>query len=356
MAFTVPKFEEIRDHFLQALVNLRPEAPIGRDSDNFVRASAIAAVMESMYAHQVWGFRQGFPDLADPDYMEKQANLRGLLRKTAIAASGTVRFSGTPGTNVPAGQLVFTSQGLYFSTQVAALVAGSGNVNIPAVASVPGAGANLSANTPATVSSPPAGIAGTATILSMIGGTDVEGDADLLSRLLLLLSEEAQGGNATDYRRWALEVPGVTRAYVFDCRRGAGTLDVVPLTDAGLPSSIQLDAIQAIIDERRPVGMRSRFGALAMAPQAVPANVSADVVLGTGTTLASVQDQLEEAVNSVFRALGPGETLLRTKLITAIMNVPGVTDVTLVQPAANVTSSADGTALELVVRGSLTLS
>jgi uncharacterized phage protein gp47/JayE len=65
---------------------------------------------------------------------------------------------------------------------------------------------------------------------------------------------------------------------------------------------------------------------------------------------------LEEAVDSVFRTLGPGDTLLRSRLIAALMNVPGVTDVTLVQPADNVTCLADETALQLIVRGSLTLS
>lgn len=356
MAFAVPTFEQIRDRFLQALVNLRPEAAIGRDSDNFVRASAIAAVMESMYAHQAWGFRQAFPDLADPDYMEKMANLRGLTRKAAIAAAGTIRFTGTAGTNVPAGQLVYTAQGAYFGTDVAQLVGGGGTVDIPAVATIPGAGSNLSAATPATVSSPPAGIGASATILAMAGGTDVESDDALLARLLLLLSEEAQGGNATDYRRWALEVAGITRAYVFDVRRGAGTLDVVPLTDDGLPSTIQLDAVQAIIDARRPVGMRSRYGAMAMAPSAVPVSVACTLTFASGATLVDLSDELEEAVNSVFRGLGPGETLLRNKLITAVMNVPGVTDVTLVAPAANVTCLADETALQLIVRGALTLS
>jgi len=356
MAFTVPTYEQIRDRYLQALVNQRPAAAIGVDSDNYVRASAFAAVAEGLYAHQAWGFRQAFPDLADADYMERMANYRGMQRKAAIAAAGMVRFTGTVGTNVPAGQLVYTAQGVYVSTLQAVLIGAGGTVDVGAEASVPGAGGNLAANTPATVSSPPVNIGATATILTMIGGTDVESDAELLARLLLLLSEEAQGGNAVDYKRWALEVPGITRAYVFDTRRGSGTVDVVPLTDVGLPSTSQLLAVQEIIDERRPLGMRSELGALALAPTAVLASVSATIALATGYELADLQAQLEEAVDSVFRALGPGETLVRARLTTALMNVPGVTDVTLVVPAANVTCSVDGDSLELIVRGALTLS
>lgn len=356
MTFQVPSFEQIRDRYLQELVNQRPEASIGVDSDNYVRGTAAAAVLEALYAHQAWVFRQAFPDLADADFMEKMANQRGLQRKAAIAAAGTVQFTGAEGTNVPQGQLVFTAQGVYASTTESVLIGVDGTAVVEAVASVPGAGGNLAANTPATVSSPPANIAANALILEMGGGTDNEDDAGLLARLLLLLSDEAQGGNAVDYERWALEVSGITRVYVFDVRRGAGTVDIVPLTDAGLPSTIQLDAVQAIIDERRPVGMRSRFGAMALAPTAVLADVTADVTLAGSYTLLATQDQLEAAIDEVFRGLGPGETLVRSKLINAIMNVPGVVDVTLAAPAANVPCTVDEDQLELIVRGALTLS
>jgi uncharacterized phage protein gp47/JayE len=54
MAYSVPTFEQIRNRYLQAVVNQWPDAAIGPDSDHFVRATAIAAVVEGVYAHQVW--------------------------------------------------------------------------------------------------------------------------------------------------------------------------------------------------------------------------------------------------------------------------------------------------------------
>ena len=88
MSFTVPTFEAIRNQYLQAVVNQNAGASIGPDSDHFVRASAVAAVLEGVYSHKAWVFRQAFPDLADADYMERQANLRGLTRKAAAAYDG----------------------------------------------------------------------------------------------------------------------------------------------------------------------------------------------------------------------------------------------------------------------------
>lgn len=356
MPFEVPTFETIRNQYLQAVVNQNASAAIGPDSDHFVRASAIAAVLEGVYAHQAWVFRQAFPDLADADYMERQANLRSLTRKAAVAATGTLRFAGTVGAAVPLGQQAATAQGTVFATTAAAVVGGGGTVDIAAAAVVAGAAGNQSASTPATVSAPGAGVTGTATIVTMTGGADVEGNASLLVRLLLQLGDLAQGGNKTDYKRWALSVPGVDRVYVFDVRRGAGTVDVVPMPATGLPSAPLLASVQTVLDAKRPVGMLPGAGVLALAPTALPTAVTAALTLGVGTTLGGVTAAVQAAIAAVFAALAPGGTLVRNQLITAMLNVPGVTDVNLSVPAGNVTSSVSPTALELVTQGVTTLS
>ena len=48
MAFLVPTFDQIRNRYLQAVVNQWPDAAIGPDSDHYVRATSIAAVSEGM--------------------------------------------------------------------------------------------------------------------------------------------------------------------------------------------------------------------------------------------------------------------------------------------------------------------
>lgn len=355
MSFTVPTFEQIRNQYLQAVVNQNASAAIGPDSDHFVRASAIAAVLEGLYSHQAWGFRQAFPDLADADYMEKMANQRGVTRKAAAAATGTVRFVGTAGINVPSGQQVATAQGISFATTLAAAIGVGGTVDIAAAAMVSGAAGNQTASTPATVSSPPAGVTSAATILTMTAGADVESDADLLARLLLELSELAQGGNKVDYQRWALSVPGVDRVYVFPVRRGVGTVDVVPMPVSGLPGAPLLASVQAVLDANRPIGMLPGYGVMALAPTALATAVTAALTLASGYTLGGMTAAVQAAIAAVFSELAPGSTLVRNRLITAILNVPGVTDVTLSAPGANVTSSVTSSALELVTAGAITL-
>jgi len=355
MAYLVPTFEQIRNRYLQAVVNQWPDAAIGPDSDHFVRATASAAVVEGLYAHQSWVYRQAFPDLSDVELMEKMANQRGIFRKAAAVAGGTVRFFGTAGTPVAIGQQVFTAQSVYYQATAADVVGVGGSIDLAASALVAGAAGNLSPNTAVTVNAPPAGVTGAATMLTMTGGADIESDDSLLARLLLWLSEEAQGGNKVDYKRWTLAIPGVVRAFVFDCRRGAGTVDVVPMPASGLPSAPLLATVNAVLDAKRPCGMRPASPVLALAPTAIVTAVTATLAIASGYTLAGLLAALTAAIDAVFAALAPGETLVRNELITALMNVPGVTDVTLTSPAANVTSSVSSVALELVTCGVKTL-
>ncbi|MET3461295.1 baseplate J/gp47 family protein [Variovorax atrisoli] len=354
-SYPVPSFEQIRNRYLQAVANQWPDAAIGPDSDHFVRATATAAVVEGLYAHQMWVYRQAFPDLADDDLMEKMANQRNIYRKAAAVATGTVRYFGAAASPVPVGQQVFTAQSVYYAATAAGIVGVGGYVDLPAAAAVAGAAGNQSPNTAATVNAPPAGLTGVATILTMTGGADIESYDSLLSRLLLWLGEEAQGGNLDDYKRWTLAVPGVARAFVFDVRRGAGTVDVVPMPASGLPDAPLLAAVQAVLDVKRPVGMRNTSPVLALAPTPIVTPVTATLNIASGYTLAGLMPTLTAAIDAVFAALAPGGTLVRNELITALMNVAGVTDVTLVSPAANVTSSVISPALQIVTCGVKTL-
>ncbi|MBI4800443.1 MAG: baseplate J/gp47 family protein, partial [Desulfarculus sp.] len=87
----------------------------------------------------------------------------------------------------------------------------------------------------------------------LTGGADQEADAALLARLLYRIQTPPQGGAGSDYIRWALEVPGVTRAYVYPRRLGAGSVGLTVLMDDAaygpIPSAEDVARVQAYIDE-----------------------------------------------------------------------------------------------------------
>jgi uncharacterized phage protein gp47/JayE len=349
--FPTKDYRQIRADILRDIANQQPAAYVGEDSDFAVRANATASSIEGLYEHQKWIVRQIFADTADSDYLEtKHANPRGITRKAAAFAIGTVRFSGAAGSAIDIGTEAKAANGVAVVATAAGVVGAGGTVDIAAKAVLAGLSGNQAADTPLTLSAAPAGVQSQAVIVSMTGGTDIESDADLLARVLFNLRMPPMGGAAHDYYAWAMEVPGVTDAYVFTQRRAINGVDVVIETSGGLPSAQLIADVTAHVDSQRPPCV----DLLVMAPALVTVDVTAALTL-SGTTLAEATARIDTVLQAYFATLHVGNAVTRAKLVSLMMGVPGVTDVNLTAPAANVTPLADATHSELAELGAVTL-
>lgn len=353
MPFQTPSYEAIKFAILRDIANLLPDAALGADSDFNVRAAALAACAEGLYQHQAWAMRQVFPDTADTDYLERHCALRGIARKPAVAASGTVLFNGTPAAAVPLGTEVKTLDGQVYLTTVGGVIAGGGTVSLAAQATIAGIASNQAPSTPVTLTAAPAGVQSDAVIQTMTGGVDIEADNAMLQRLLDLLREPPAGGNAADYKRWALEVAGITSAYVFDLRRGIGTVDIAILSNGAAPSGPLIATVQDYIDARRPVGLPGA-NVLVLAPTFVPVAVTAALTL-SGTTLAEATALITPALQTYFATLTPGDTVHKTKIAAIISDTPGVVDFNLTAPVGNTAILVDAANLQIGGLGAITL-
>lgn len=349
MAIQTPSFEDIRQRYLQQVRNLFETAAVGPDSDHYVRASAVAAAVESLHQHVWWLSRQRFPDTADVEFMEREASLYGLTRKPAAVATGTVTISGVAGTAVSAGLQMQSAEGLLYELTANASVGGGGTVDVPLWALVAGTSGNVAPGTALTLTTPVPGIT-SATVVSLAGGAEAETDAELLARLLAVMRGAAAGGNAADYQRWALEVPGVSHAFVFGARRGPGTVDVAIMAPSGLPAPGLITQVTDYIDQVRPV----TADLLVLQPDLVTVSVTATVVL-SGVTLVSAQAAAEAAIAAYMSTLTPGDTVYRSRLIAAIQDLSGVVAVDLTAPAANVDTTVNALLLELATPGTVVL-
>lgn len=352
MPFDTPDFDAIRTGILRDIVNQRPGAAVGIDSDHAVRANAIGAAVEGLYQHQQWAVRQIFPDTADPDYLERWARLYKLSRKLSSAAAGTIDFSGAADSPIPIGTETKTAGGVSFVTTAAGTVGGGGTVTIAAQAVMPGSSGNQAEATPLTLTSAPAGILSEATIGAMTGGAEVEDDASLLARLLTRIQLPPHGGAAHDYRTWALEVEGVVNAWPLPLRRGLGTVDVVIGAAGGLPS-IQLVAdTQAHVNNLKPVSADCQV----LGPTAVPVAVTGTLtLLAAGYALDGIVAGINDALANYFSTLTPGDTVYLKQLMSVITNTAGVVDYTLTAPVANVDTVVDESHVEQAVLGTVTL-
>ncbi len=343
-------YKQIRDDILRDLANQQPEAYTGTDSDFGVRANAVAASIEGLYEHQKWITRQLFPDTADTDYIERHASLRDITRKAAGYASGSVRFNGEVGSEVPLGTEMKISTGVAYVTTAADVIGAGGTVDIAAQAVVAGSGGNRAADTRLTLSSAPEGVQSRATIVTMTGGTNAELDDELVARVLFDMRFPPMGGAEHDYYKWAMEVVGVTDAYIFTQRRVVNGVDVVIETTGGLPSAQLIADVAAYIDAQRPPCV----DLLVMGPTLVTVDIAAVLTL-SGTTLADATTRINSVLQAYFGTLHVGDVVARSQLISLMMGVPGVTDVNLTAPAANVVPLADATHTELAELGSVVL-
>lgn len=333
MPFITPVAAQIRDDLLRDIKNLLQltDDKLGPDSDWYVRAFSVASVAEGLYQHQGWIVRQIFPDTADAEYLYLHARTRGLTKKPANSASGTVGFTGEPGSSSVAG-LVFKRDNVSWTTMENVTIGADGTGTVRAVSSLSGTAGNTSATTTATLTTTPDGFDSEVAVGVMRGGADEESDAELLTRLLEIIRRPPAGGNKYDYKRWALEVAGVSAAYVYPLRRGPGTVDIVITSAGGLPSQEVIDRAQSHIDEVRPVTAKNT---MVITPTIVTFDVSVQVSL-EGLTLADATTQIIASLQDEDSRREPAVPFIRSQAGTLISLIPGVTDREFIAPAANI--------------------
>lgn len=350
MPHFTPDVAAIRDALLRDIRNQLPDANVGEDSDYFIRAASVASVAEGIYQDQGWIVRQIFPDTADTEYLELHCRTRNITRKAANTASGPVSLTGEPNARVPAG-LTITRDGASWSTTEAITLGNDGNGTVTARASVAGASGNTTAVMSGMLATTPNGIDSTVIIGIMSGGTNQESDGELLARLLELIRRPPAGGNKYDYKRWALEVVGVSSAYVYPLRRGLGTVDVVITSADGLPSADVIERTQAHIDDVRPVTAKS---SLVLAPTIKTFDIDVKVELN-GLNIDEATTQIESALSDFGDRLVPGATFIRSQAGTQISLIAGIVDQDIIVPPGNVVPAVDAESVEWLRVGKITV-
>lgn len=350
MPHITPPFSVIRDDQLRDIGNQLHDADVRPDSDYFVRASATASVAEGIYHDQVWIARQIFADTADIEYLELHCRTRDIYRKKATLATGPILLTGEPGAKAAAG-LTMTRDNVSWITTTDTVIDATGHATASGSATITGSAGNTNAEQTGMLSATPDGFDSAVTVGVMRGGTEIESPESLLERYLDLLRRPPAGGNKYDYKRWALDVPGVTAAYVYPLRRGLGTVDVVITSDNALPSHDLISATQKHIDDLRPVTAKN---SLVLAPTMRPVDFAVKVTLD-GISLDDAKKQITNDINDAVNRLAPGETLIRSQIETLISLIPGITDRTITRPVGNVTPTVNELIVEWIRVGTVTI-
>ena len=308
-----------------------------RRSNLGVIARVVAASVHGLYGYLDYIARQVIVDTADGDHLVRWAALFGIDRKAATFAGGQATVGGTNGSTVPTGTLLQRADGAQYATTADATVnAGEATLALQALAA--GVDGNAAAGTSLQFVSPVGGVGSTAVVTSggLVDGADVESDPALRGRVVARMQAPPMGGSASDYVAWALEVPGVTRAWVYPLAGGPGTVTVRFVRDddaSAIPSSGEVSEVQSYIDARRPVTATVTVAA----PTALAVDPQITITPDTPEVRAAVEAEL---LDFIRREGSPGGRLYLSRLREAVSSAAGESDNTVVSPTADVVPAA----------------
>lgn len=278
-----------------------------------------------------WLSLQLLPDTAETVWLDRHGqiwlvNADGTIgRKQATLAEGVILVTGTlVGAVIPQATLLQAPSGVQYETTGEAYV-GNEPTPVPARAVDPGSISNMDPGTAMSFGATPPGVDNVAIVQTMTGGTDEETDDELRMRILQRIREPPMGGSQSDYVRWALAVPGVTRAWCAPNEMGIGTVTVRFLMDDlraandGWPYPDDVEAVAAYLDTVRPVAIKDFF---VEAPIQYPIDFD---IANLNPNTPEVQAQIEASIqNMLYVYASPGQTIYAAWKSFAIMNAPGV--------------------------------
>ena len=235
MPFSRPTLTTLRTQAMQDITS--SDLP---NADGYLRRAVLrvlawvqAGMAHLHYGYLDWISKQSVPFTCTDEFLAGWAALKNVTREPATAATGTWAGTGTggDGTPLPYGTILQRSDGFQYVTTAPAALS-SGAITAPIIAATTGSAGNADSGTPLSLATVIAGINSTGAASGPItGGADQETDAHLRTRMLAAYQAPPQGGAATDYVEWALNVPGVTRAWCNPLEYGDGTVAVYTMFD-----------------------------------------------------------------------------------------------------------------------------
>jgi uncharacterized phage protein gp47/JayE len=192
----------------------------------------------------------------------------------------------------------------------------------------------------------------TATLADIINsGADEESDDNLRARFYRQIQAPSTSGNAADYAKWALEVPGVGDAKVFPLWDGPGTVKVL-IVDSNMEVDETLEQeVFDYIETVRPIGATVTIDS----PVEKVIDVSSSIELDGSKTLEEVEAEFISAFTAYLKdTVFETYTVSYARIGSILLSTPGIedyADLLVNEDTANVTIAND----EMPIAGTITL-
>ncbi len=304
-------YKEMEETY-RSLTGITPDAA----SDTAIRFHTLAAELENMSARLEQAETQAFPQTATGNTLDLHAQSRGMARKQAAFAEGTIVFSraGAKGARIiPKGTVCVTADGTeYVTTESTTLADGEAQVSAKARAVHAGANGNAAAGTILRVRQLMGLTADNPEPFT--GGRDAESDQALRRRLLDAWSQPNTGINAAYYRQTAQSLDGVQSAV---CCAGELPGEVIVYL-AGEDAKPMPDAF-LLVAEKKLGELREPFATVQVQnAEILSTDISVAVEYLPGTK-ADAADRLRQAMRASINSLAVGEKLTLANLTRMII-------------------------------------
>ncbi len=362
MAFTRPTLDQLIDRVKTDIKGGLDLTTILRRSFLGVISRALAGLSHLLHGYLDWISLQVFPDTAEKENLDRWASIWGVQRKEATFAELEITITGNEGGVVPINTIYQREDGVQYHLDAEVIIPVGLSITGKVIAEDSGSNSNLLVADAISLLSPISNIDSDADISAIvIEADDTESDDSLRARLITRLQLPPLGGSVNDYEQWALEVTGVTRAWVLPIHLGAGTVGVSFVEDDEIPiipSAPKVQEVDDYIDVRRPVTALVTV----FAPTAAPMDLNIKIKPNTTEVQDNITNELEDLVKRDASLAGayksPSEThdgsILLSKINQAISIAVGVEDHEIdtinAAPPANVVPSSG----ELVTLGTIT--
>lgn len=172
-----------------------------------------------------------------------------------------------------------------------------------------------------------------------IAGEDIESDESLKLRTIDKLRETPFGGNIAEYKQYVEGLEGIGACLVIPVWNGGGTVKIVPITSGfDIPTEAKINDIQSLIDPIQNQGVGLGIAPIGhvvtvKAPTKLPIIISGSIQLDAAYTLEGLREDIEKSINNYIQEVQTDWadveklTIYTSRLIAAILNVKGVTNV-----------------------------
>lgn len=275
---------------------------------------------------------QAIPTKSSGTFLDEWLLAYGLPRKGGKPATGLAIGIGPAGAILKAGS-VFThvKNGYNYLLLSDAAADEEGNVSFSLQCEMAGTAGNLLAGENLTLVTEDTDFDSVAVVDDdgISGGTDMESPAEAVYRLHHRLANPPRGSSPTDYERWAMMVPGITRAYAIRNPAGPTTMGVIIFADNNpdlLPTEAQRQAVYDFIRDQDRGPPDELF---VIIPTPKYTDIRAIIEPDTQTIRKGI---LLELGDLFFRNSEPGGRMPISHINEAISIAPGEYNHTLIEP------------------------